>query len=191
MGKRQEHELEAIRLYAEGLEIPAISARSRDEGWYVSENTLRKWKDRAGNEWPDARKAARQSQLVDMETVGSRLRRSREIAAQMTGSAKDHGEVGLILNQGLQTMIYDVMERLDTINIDSDEVGKLSKTISNLTLALGRTEQAGSINLKREKEIRKQALEDAALTVEKTAKAAGVSAEAIQKIRRDVLRMAA
>ena len=186
MGKRQEQELDAIRLYAEGNEIPAIA----DE-LGVSENSLRKWKKRAGTDWQDARRVARKSQLVDMETVGSRLRRSREIAAQMAGSAKDHGEVGLIINQGLQTMIYDAMERLDTINVDPDALGKLSKTIGNLTLALGRTEQAASINLKREKEIRKQALEDAAKTVETSAKAAGVSAEAIQEIRRDVLRMAA
>lgn len=164
MGKRQELELEAIRLYADGNEIPAIA-----EQLDVSENSLRKWKGRAGTEWQDARKAARQSQLASMEDVGSRLRRSREIAAQMAGSAKDQGAVGLVLNQGLQTMIYDVMEKIDTVNVDPEEIGKLSKVIGNLTLALGRTEQAGSINLKREREIRKQALEDAAGEVEKQA----------------------
>lgn len=185
MGKRAELELEAIRRYAEGMEIPAISAEIG-----VSENSLRTWKKRAGTEWDDARKVARQSQLASMEDVGARLRRSREIASQIIGNAQDQSAVGMVLNQTLQTMLYDFMNQLDTATIDPEDMGKVSKLLGNLSLVLGRTEQAASINLKREREIRKQALEDAAQTVETTAKQAGVSEETIQIIRRDVLRMA-
>lgn len=182
MGKRQERELEAIRLYADGVEIPAIS-----EALSVSENSLRKWKQRAGTEWQDARVAARKSQLADMEDVGSRLRRSREIASQIIGSSKDQSAVGLVLNQTLQTMLYDLMNNLDTSVIDPDDMGRMSKIITNLTLALGRTEQAASINLKREAEIRKQALSDAADAVETAAVQKGMNAEEAAFWRSQVL----
>jgi len=187
MGKRQELEIEAIRLFADGEEIPAISARIG-----VSENSLRQWKKRAGTEWQEARKAARQSSLVDIEDIGARIRRSREIAAQITGSAKDQGAVGMVLNQTVQTMLYDLMSQIDTANIDPEEMGRMSKLIANLTLALGRTEQAAAINLKREKEIRKQALDEAAKAVDEIAAASkgkkgGLTDEAADMIRRKIL----
>jgi DNA-binding transcriptional regulator YiaG len=184
MGKRQELELEAIRRYADGMEIPAIS-----EALGVSENSLRDWKKRAGTEWQDARTSARQSQLVSMEDVGSRLRRSREIASQLMGSSRDQGAVGMVLNQTLQTMLYDLMNQMDTAAIDPDELGKVSKLLNNISLALGRTEQAASINTKREREIRKDEREKAAETATEIARQAGVSPDTVDKIWKEVLRM--
>ncbi|NVO00024.1 MAG: DUF3486 family protein [Geobacteraceae bacterium] len=190
MGKRQDHELMAIRLYADGMEIPEISQKSKEEGWYVSENTLRKWRDRAGTEWQDARKAARASTLVNMEDVGSRIRRSREIASQIMGDAKDQSALGLVLIQTLQTMLFDLMGQINTVSVDPDELGGLTKMVTNLTLALGRTEQSMSRNQQNAAEIRKQTTEKAAEIAGDTAKQAGVSAETIAIIRRDILRMA-
>lgn len=182
MGKRQELELEAMRRYAEGMEIPAISVEIG-----VSENSLRDWRKRAGTEWDDARRAARQSQIASMEDVGSRLRRSREIATQMMGSAKDQSAVGMVLNQTLQTMLYDLMSQIDTTAIDSDDMKNMSKLLGNFSLILGRTEQSASINLKREQEIRKQALNDAADSVEKAAVQQGMNAEQAMFWRQQVL----
>lgn len=183
MGKRAELEIEAIRLYAEGNEIPAIAAALE-----VSENSLRKWKARAGTEWADARKAARADRIVAIEDIGSRLRRSREIASQITGSARDQGAVGLVLNQSVQTMLYDLMEKIDTTTaIDPDDMGKMSKLIGNITLALGRTEQAASRNLKTAAEIRKTALNDAAAAVESEAKRQGASAATIDSLRAAIM----
>ena len=195
MAKRGEQEPKAIRLYAEGVDIPEISRVSREENWYVSENTLRKWKDdtRPGDggpdEWDQARAAVRKSYVASFETVGARLRRSRDIANQITGSAKDQSAVGMMLNQSVQTMLYDLMERVDTTDIDADNMGVMSKLISNITLALGRTEQAASRNLKTAADIRKQAFEEAAKTATDVARQAGVSDETVDAIWRDVLRM--
>lgn len=169
MSKRQELELQAIRLYADGKDIPEISQISRDEDWYVSENTLRKWRDRAGTEWQDARKVTRQSTLVNLEDVGSRIRRAREIATQMTGSAKDQNDIGLMLNQGLQVMLYDLMGKINTASVDPDELGGLTKMINNLTLALGRTEQSMARNQKTVADIKKQLIEQAVGEVKKKA----------------------
>jgi len=186
MGKRQELELEAIRLYADGNEIPAISTLIG-----VSENSLRDWKRRAHPEWDEARRAARKDKLASMEDVGSRLRRSREIASQLMGSSKDQSAVGMVLNQTLQTMLYDLMDQLDTSAIDPDNMKNMSKLLGNISLALGRTEQAASINLKREKEIRKdereKALQDAGNAIEKAAIQQGMNADQAAFWRQQVL----
>lgn len=184
MGKRAEMENSAIRLYAEGMEIPAISAEIG-----VSENSLRDWKKRAGTEWDEARGVCRKGYVASMETVGSRIARSREIAGQMMGSSKDQSTVGMVLNQSLQTMLYDLMNQLDTAAIDRDSMGPMSKLLGNISLALGRTEQAASINLKRELEIRKDEREKAAGAATEIARKAGVSPETVDKIWKEVLRM--
>jgi AraC-like DNA-binding protein len=63
-------------------------------------------------------------------------------------------------------------------------MSKLARAISDLAKA--------SINVKKHvADARAKALVEAAATVEKTASQAGVSPETIQRIRRDVLRMAA
>jgi hypothetical protein len=186
MGKRADMELEAIRRYAEGMEIPAISAEIA-----VSENSLRKWKTRAGTEWGDARKAIHRSGIASMEDVGARMRRVRHMASEITGNAQDQSALGLVLNQTLQTMLYDLMNQMNTAAIDPDDMGKLGKLLGNLSLVLGRTEQAASINLKREAEIRKhereKTLQDAAEMVKKTATKAGADDELIERIRADIL----
>ena len=67
----------------------------------------------------------------------------------------------------------------------------MSKLLGNISLALGRTEQAASINLKREKEIRKdereKALQDAGNAIEKAAIQQGMNADQAAFWRQQVL----
>jgi len=74
---------------------------------------------------------------------------------------------------------YDYVEGLLPEERDSRVMDSLSKMFA----IVERSE-------KREKDIRRKALEEAANTVEETAKQSGVSSETIKAIRRDVLRMA-
>jgi uncharacterized protein YjcR len=186
MGKRSDLEPRAISLFAEGMEIPQISVELG-----VSENSLRDWKKRAGTEWDEARAAFRKGQVASFEDVGRRVQRAREITSRITGDRQGQGELGLILNQSLQTMLFDIMSQMQTSSILEPETLDTSiGQMKELSTILQRTEQAANLNLKREKEIRQQALEDAAKTVEATAKQAGVSPETIEIIRRDVLRIA-
>jgi hypothetical protein len=187
MGKRQELELEAIRRYAEGVEIPQIAIEMG-----VSENSLRAWRKRAGSEWDDARTTARKSTLVNMEDVGSRLRRSREIATQLTGDTKHQSSMGLILNQTIQTAVFDLLGQLQTVGItDADNMSIAIDQVNTLSLALGRLEQSATNNAKREREIRKdereKALKDAADTLEKVGKKRGLSTATVQQIRSEIL----
>ena len=187
MGKRAELELEAIRLYADGKEVPTIS---RQLG--VSENSLYAWKKRAGNEWDDARQVTRKSVIANTEDAGSRVRRSKDIAAQLMGDARCRSDVGLGLNQALQSGIYDLIGLIQTINIDDEEaVSRSIERINMLSLTLGRLETSAFRNTKNEQEIRKnereKALNEAADSVEKAAVQQGMNAEQAAFWRQQVL----
>lgn len=190
MGKRAEKEQQAIELYAGGMEIPKISVELG-----VSENSLRAWRRRAGNEWDEARSAVRQGALASMEQdVGKRLRNSRMIAAALGGKASLQGasDMGQAVNELLRSLLWDISAKVQTDGLlDGEEMAATIDQLKGLALTIHRLESAANLNLKRESEIRKQALEQAVETVEKTAQLEGVSAETIQKIRRDVLMMAA
>ncbi|TSK07931.1 MAG: DUF3486 family protein [Geobacter sp.] len=188
MGKRSELEPRAIDLFASGVEIPQISVELG-----VSENSLREWKKRAGTEWDDARAAFRKGMIApaNFEDVGQRVARAREITARVNGNAANQGKMGMLLNESLQTMLYDVMCQMQTSDLlDLEAMEASIEQMKGLAVILQRTEQAANLNLKREKEIRQQALEDAAKAVETTGKQAGISPETIEIIRRDVLRIA-
>lgn len=185
MGKRAEMEQAAIRCYAEGMDIPAIS----DEIG-VSENSLRQWKKRAGTEWDDARGACRKGYVASMESVGSRLARAREISETITGDASAQSKVGLSLNQALQTVVWDLIGQMQTAgSISAEDFAASIDQVKGLTLSLARLEQAAGQNLKREIEIRKQALSDAIKVVDEVAagKKGGLSDEAANEIRRKIL----
>ncbi|MFH1027687.1 MAG: phage protein Gp27 family protein [Pseudomonadota bacterium] len=172
VGKRAELENTAIRMYAEGDDIPQISTAIG-----VSENSLRKWKQRAGREWEDARAACRKSYIGSFEEVGARLRRSREITSQLTGDLQSQGQMGLILNETIRTMLYDLFGQVQTAGIDAEKMGATIDQLKGLALTLQRTEAAANLNVKREAEIRKQALSDGADAVEKAAIQKGMNAE--------------
>lgn len=183
MGKRAEMENAAIRLYAEGMEIPAISAEIG-----VSENSLRDWKKRAGSEWDEARAACRKGYVASMETVGSRLARAREISDTITGDAKAQGKVGLSLNQALQTVVWDLIGQMQTAGtISAEDFAASIDQVKGLTLSLARLEQAANLNLKREAEIRKQVLEEASKAVEVEAKRHGATATTIDALRAAIM----
>lgn len=190
MGKRAELENSAIRLYAEGSEIPAIAIEIG-----VSENSLRDWKKRAGTEWDEARAVCRKGYVASMETVGSRMARAREISDQLTGDTKTQGKLGLVLNTGLQTMLYDLMDQMQTVDLGDFKTRSATiDQMNSLAQILQRTENAANLNLKRELEIRKderdKALQAAADVMEKTGKKRGLSTATVQQIRSEILGIA-
>lgn len=130
---------------------------------------------------------------VKMEEVGQKLRQSREIAQMYISQvgAAPQGQTGLLINEMLRSMAFELSLKIQEADVEDPEA--MSATIGqikNLALTMQRLEQSASINVKREADIKKTALEDAAKTMEATAKNEGVSADTIQRIRRDVLMMA-
>ncbi|WP_154124179.1 DUF3486 family protein [Grimontia hollisae] len=64
------------------------------------------------------------------------------------------------------------------------------KTLSALALSIKRLQEAQTGSVKLEKEIRKQAMEDAANVAESAAKAAGMTAAGVQAIKNEILGIA-
>jgi hypothetical protein len=130
---------------------------------------------------------------IKMSEVGEKLRQSRDVAEMFISKvgAAPQGQMGLLINEILRTLAFDLSLKIQDADISDPET--LAATIDQvkaLALAVQRLEQSATLSIRREGEIRKQVAEQAAQVVEKTAKQAGVTPEAIQIIRRDVLMMA-
>lgn len=138
-------------------------------------------------------KSAVNRYALRMEEVGAKLRQSREVAEIFISKvgAAPQGQVGLLINEMLRSLAFDLSLKLQDAQFDSPE--EMSATIDQvkaLALAVQRLEQSASINVKREQEIRKQAAEAAAEVADKTLVHQGMSRDTIDAIKREILGIA-
>lgn len=110
-------------------------------------------------------KSAVNRYAVRMEEVGAKLRQSREVAQMYIShvGAAPQGQTGLLINEMLRSMAFELSLKLQDNELDDKET--MSATISqikNLALTMQRLEQSATINVKREGEIKKAALQEAA-----------------------------
>lgn len=119
-----------------------------------------------------------------MERVGARLREAREVSKVWIGrlGAAPQGEVGKLLNEMVRTLAFDL-----TMQMADGEAPVNPKLLKELSIAIERLEKAASENQKIEAEIKRAALAEAADKAEKIAKRGGLSADAVQTIRREIL----
>lgn len=113
-----------------------------------------------------------------MEKVGARLRQSREVAKMWIAKlgAAPQGQTGHLVNEILRTLSFDVSLMLQEGELNADTAPGVVDMLKGLALTMQRLEKAASENVKREAEIRRQAIEDAADAVEDVAKQQGLSA---------------
>lgn len=135
-------------------------------------------------------KSAVNRYAVRMEEVGARLRQSREVAQMFISQvgAAPQGQTGLLINEMLRSMAFELSLKMQEADVEDPEA--MSATIGqlkNLALTMQRLEQSATINVKREAEIRKQALQDAADTAVVEVKKGGLSDDAADQIRRKIL----
>ncbi|OGB77384.1 MAG: hypothetical protein A2496_04490 [Burkholderiales bacterium RIFOXYC12_FULL_60_6] len=127
---------------------------------------------------------------LKMEEVGAKIRQSREMADMWIGKfgAAPQGQVGLLITETLRTLAYELTMKLQDAAIDDPET--MAATISQLkalSLAVQRLEASTTLNVKREAEIRKQALARAAENVVSEAKRQGTSAASIDALRAAIM----
>lgn len=134
-------------------------------------------------------KSAVNRYAVEMKKTGAKLQQSREMAAMWIGKlgAAPQGQVGNLVNEILRTLAFDISLKLQDTELTSDSMPEVVAQLRHLSLVAMRLEKAASENVKRESEIRKQALEDAAKEVGKTAKSGGLSVDAAELIRKQIL----
>lgn len=121
---------------------------------------------------------------LQMEKVGSRLRQSREVAEMWIAKlgAQPSGQVGHLLNEMVRTLAFEAVMRMS-----EDDEPVEPKLLKDLSIAIERLERASTENVKRETEIRKQVLSEAAEAVSAAGKQGGVSVETVEMIRKQIL----
>lgn len=134
-------------------------------------------------------KSAVNRYALRMDEVGAKLRQSREVAEIFISKvgAAPQGQVGLLINEMLRSMAFDLSLRLQDADISDPET--MTATIDQvkaLALAVQRLEQGASINVKREQEIRKQVQEQTLKTIDDAQAAGPMSAEQLKAKIREV-----
>ncbi|MBT0666346.1 DUF3486 family protein [Geobacter pelophilus] len=128
-----------------------------------------------------------------MEEVGEKLRQSREVAQMYIAhvGAAPQGQTGLLINEMLRSMAFELSLKLQAVDLEDPE--NMSATIDQvkaLALAVQRLEQSATINIKRENDIRKTALADAAAEVEKSANTLQIKPETLAYIKQVIYGLA-
>lgn len=122
-----------------------------------------------------------------METMGSKIRASREMAeiwASKLGSAPT-SDVGKLLLEFVKTLAFETSMEM----ADSDKTVE-PKTLGQLALVAQRLEAAAMASHKREKEIQQEFAKKAAAAAETITRSAGLSAETAADIKRQILGIA-
>jgi len=126
---------------------------------------------------------------LEMRDAGKKLQQSREIAKMWIGKlgAAPQGQVGNLVNEILRTLAFDLSLKLQDAELTEESIPGVIDQVKALALAVQRLEASSTLNVKREAEIRKQALEDAAKAVGEAASAQGMDATQAEFWREKVL----
>jgi hypothetical protein len=129
---------------------------------------------------------------LQMRDIGERLRESREVADRWINKlgAAPQGQVGNLINEILRTLSFDVTLFMQTGSLDEESAPAVVGMLKDLALTSMRLEKAANLNVEREKEIRQQAKQEAAESVDRIAKKGGLTKATVQEIRREILGIA-
>ncbi|UTV30176.1 DUF3486 family protein [Photobacterium atrarenae] len=122
-----------------------------------------------------------------MEAIGKDLRDVREVSQALVGQLGDKptGEVSRLILEIGRTQLFKAMMNANEKEGDVD-IGM----IKDAMLAAQRLESAAMQSHKREKEIRKAFADEAAAAAEAVAKKAGMTAETVSSIKKEILGIA-
>ena len=123
-----------------------------------------------------------------MAQQGKKIQETQAVADAWVAKMgeKPTGDIGKLLIQMTQTMAFDLAI---TATEDDDEPASLGM-LKDLALTIQRLEKTRMDSIKNEKEIRKAFAEQAANAAEKAAKKAGLTAQAVQTIKNEILGIA-
>ena len=125
---------------------------------------------------------------TQMETIGHDIRQAREMAEMWVaklGTAPT-GDVSQLLMEMLRTQSFRLLVKA---NENPDDVLD-PKTIGELALGIQRIEKAAMLNMEKAKEIKKAFAEEAAKVTDKLVKTAGLTKEAADQIKAEILGIA-
>lgn len=122
---------------------------------------------------------------LQIAAVGRQMQQAREVAAVMAEKLNDlpEGDIGLLLVETLKTLIYDVVMR----EALAEDGGEGLTMLARAADALMRLERARKTNAETRRLAMQAFARQAEEAVERAGREAGLSAEAVAQIRREVL----
>jgi len=125
-----------------------------------------------------------------MKRFTEKNRQAREVAEAYLErcGADSRNKMGKVINEQIRLAAYDLMLEIDEIKGKPEtDASALTDILLKVSKSLREIEQAEKLNAERTEGIRRAALADAAQAVEATAKFDGLSAETIDKIKKQIL----
>jgi hypothetical protein len=125
-----------------------------------------------------------------MKKFAEKNRQAREVADAYIEKygAEDRNKLGKVVNEQIRLAAFDLISEIEELK-ESGEIkpGDITEIIFKVSRGLKDLEQAEKLNAERSESIRKAALAEAAAIVESAAKSNGLTAETIEKIKKQIL----
>ena len=125
-----------------------------------------------------------------MKRFTEKNRQAREVAEAYLErcGADSRNKMGKVINEQIRLAAYDLMLEIDEIKENPDvDASTLTDILLKVSKSLREIEQAEKLNAERTESIRKDTLAEAAEAMEATAKSDGLTAETIDKIKKQIL----
>jgi uncharacterized NAD(P)/FAD-binding protein YdhS len=121
---------------------------------------------------------------LSLAKIGEEIRIAREMAAIFAEKLDDmpEGDVGMLIGETLKVIIYNMSQ-----DIAGRDLEVSAKMIKELSLSLQRLEAAGTMSVKRRRQIEERVQKDATEVIETVAKERGMSLEVEQDIKTRIL----
>lgn len=117
---------------------------------------------------------------MQIEEKGAMMREAREAADRLVGGLGEYKgtDLGRALTEMVKTLSFDLVINGGEVDVN---------TLNKVALIAQRIERASKISLERENELRRRVLEEAADTVSESKAVGGLSDEAVELIRQNIL----
>jgi hypothetical protein len=125
-----------------------------------------------------------------MKRFAEKNRQAKEIAdAYIDKYGTDNRvKLGKVVNEQIRLAVFDLIGEIEEIREDPDiKTPQIADMLYKLSRGLKELEAAEKLNAERTENIRKAAFAEAAEAVEQTAKSNGLTSEAIEKIKTQIL----
>jgi hypothetical protein len=125
-----------------------------------------------------------------MKHFAEKNRQAREIAdAYIDKYGTDNRvKLGKVVNEQIRLAVFDLIGEIEEIQADPEiKKTEIADMLYKLSRGLKELEAAEKLNAERTESIRKAALAEAAEAVEQTARSNGLTAETIEKIKKQIL----
>lgn len=139
----------------------------------------------ASAEPPHISKSAFNRTAIAIAIHGRRVEQTREIAAVLAPKLDQAGDnsVTLMVAETIKTLIFEMLSNAGHLSADGDTAEMLMMTARALTAA----EQAKKISSETRKKIEAEFKDKAIMAVDVAGKSAGLSTEAVEKLKADFL----